>query len=73
MRISRFNLSPRTIASFIGEALNIQHEIIGAIVFLPRKMFYSTDISVTFWILNNNNARPLAAGRREQTAVERPL
>lgn len=25
-----------------------------AIVILPRKLFYSTDISVTLWILNNN-------------------
>jgi len=28
--------------------------VVEAIVILPRNMFYSTDISVTLWILNNN-------------------
>ncbi len=32
----------------------IQNHIVEAIVILPRNMFYSTDISVTLWILNNN-------------------
>jgi type I restriction enzyme M protein len=32
----------------------IQNHIVEAIVILPHKMFYSTDISVTLWILNNN-------------------
>lgn len=32
----------------------IKNKIIEAIVILPRDMFYSTDISVTLWILNNN-------------------
>lgn len=32
----------------------IKNGIVEAIVILPRDMFYTTDISVTLWILNNN-------------------
>lgn len=32
----------------------LENDVIEAIVILPRNMFYSTDISVTLWILNNN-------------------
>jgi type I restriction enzyme M protein len=32
----------------------IEQDKIEAIFILPREMFYSTDISVTLWILNNN-------------------
>ena len=32
----------------------IENDKVEAIIVLPRNMFYSTDISVTFWILNNN-------------------
>lgn len=32
----------------------IQNNLIEAIIILPRDMFYSTDISVTLWILNKN-------------------
>lgn len=32
----------------------IENNIVEAIVILPNKMFYTTDISVTLWILNNN-------------------
>ena len=32
----------------------IENDKIEAIIVLPRNMFYSTDISVTLWILNNN-------------------
>lgn len=36
----------------------IDNDKIEAIIVLPREMFYSTDISVTLWIVNNNkNAR----------------
>lgn len=31
----------------------LQNKLVEAIVILPRNMFYSTDISVTLWILNN--------------------
>ncbi len=32
----------------------VENDKIEAIIVLPREMFYSTDISVTLWILNNN-------------------
>ena len=31
-----------------------EHDAVEAIVILPRNMFYTTDISVTLWILNRN-------------------
>lgn len=39
--------------SEIRKQLLLNHKV-EAIVILPRNMFYSTDISVTLWILNNN-------------------
>lgn len=38
----------------IRKALIEQHDAVEAIVILPRNMFYTTDISVTLWILNRN-------------------
>lgn len=32
----------------------VENDKIEAIIVLPREMFYSTDISVTLWIVNNN-------------------
>ncbi|STD58572.1 N-6 DNA methylase [Empedobacter falsenii] len=32
----------------------IENDLVEAIVILPQNMFYSTDISVTLWILNRN-------------------
>ncbi len=32
----------------------IENDLVEAIVILPRNMFYTTDISVTLWILNRN-------------------
>ena len=32
----------------------IENDLVEAIVMLPRSMFYTTDISVTLWILNKN-------------------
>lgn len=32
----------------------IENKLVESIVILPNKMFYTTDISVTLWILNNN-------------------
>ena len=32
----------------------IENNIVEAILILPRKLFYTTDISVTIWILNKN-------------------
>lgn len=35
----------------------IQNDKVEAIVVLPRELFITTDISVTFWILNQNKRR----------------
>ena len=32
----------------------IENHLVEAIIILPRNLFYTTDISVTLWILNNN-------------------
>ncbi|RAJ16374.1 type I restriction-modification system subunit M [Olleya aquimaris] len=32
----------------------IENKLVEAILVLPQKMFYTTDISVTLWVLNNN-------------------
>jgi len=37
----------------------IENNIIEAILILPRSMFYTTDISVTLWILNKNKRQHL--------------
>lgn len=43
----------------------IKNNLIEAIVVLPREMFYSTDISVTLWILNKNKkARTVEHNRK---------
>ena len=34
----------------------IENNLVEAIVILPRNMFYTTDISVTLWILNRNKS-----------------
>jgi type I restriction enzyme M protein len=36
----------------------IENDKVEAIIVLPREMFYSTDISVTLWILNNSTFPP---------------
>lgn len=38
----------------------IENDLVEAIVILPRSMFYTTDISVTLWILNKNKKERLA-------------
>lgn len=42
----------------------IEHDKVESIVVLPRNMFYSTDISVTLWILNNDKKGGLWHGRK---------
>lgn len=39
----------------------IENDLVEAIVVLPRNMFYSTDISVTLWILNRNKTQRTVA------------
>ena len=42
----------------------IENDKVEAIIVLPRNMFYTTDISVTLWILNNNKKGGLWHGRQ---------
>lgn len=42
----------------------IEKDKVEAIIVLPRQMFYSTDISVTLWILNNNKKGGPRHGRQ---------
>lgn len=42
----------------------IENDKVEAIVVLPREMFYSTDISVTLWILNQNKRGGIWHGRQ---------
>lgn len=42
----------------------IEEDKIEAIMILPREMFYSTDISVTVWIVNNNKKARTLNGRQ---------
>jgi len=41
----------------------IEEDKVEAIIILPREMFYSTDISVTLWIVNNNKKARTLNGR----------
>lgn len=38
----------------------IENDLVDAIIVLPRDMFYTTDISVTLWILNKNKKKRTA-------------
>lgn len=42
----------------------IENDKVEAIIVLPREMFYSTDISVTLWIVNNNKKERSLNGRQ---------
>lgn len=42
----------------------VENDKVEAIIVLPREMFYSTDISVTLWILNNNKKGGPRHGRQ---------
>ena len=45
----------------------IENNLVEAIVILPRNMFYTTDISVTLWILNNNKTeRTVSKGTEDR-------
>ncbi|GHV55219.1 DNA methyltransferase [Synergistales bacterium] len=41
----------------------VENDKVEAIIVLPREMFYSTDISVTLWILSNNKKARTLNGR----------
>lgn len=42
----------------------LERDKVEAIIVLPRDMFYTTDISVTLWILNNNKKATTLNGRQ---------
>lgn len=42
----------------------IENDKIEAIIVLPRNMFYTTDVSVTLWIMNNNKKARELNGRK---------
>jgi len=42
----------------------VENDKIEAIIVLPREMFYSTDISVTLWVINNNKKARVLHGRQ---------
>lgn len=42
----------------------IENDKVEAVIVLPREMFYSTDISVTLWIMNNNKKARELNGRK---------
>jgi type I restriction enzyme M protein len=42
----------------------IENDKVETVIVLPREMFYSTDISVTLWILNNNKKARALNGRQ---------
>ena len=43
----------------------IENNLVEAILILPRSMFYTTDISVTLWILNNNKKERISIQNEE--------
>jgi type I restriction enzyme M protein len=50
----------------------IENDLVEAIVILPRNMFYTTDISVTLWILNKNkNERTVTIGDEKRNYRKR--
>ena len=51
----------------------VEKDKVEAIIILPREMFYSTDISVTLWILNNNKKARLLNGRQLRDRQEEVL
>ena len=42
----------------------IENDKVEAIIVLPRELFYTTDISVTLWILNQNKRGGMHHGRQ---------
>ncbi|MBN2795116.1 MAG: N-6 DNA methylase [Clostridia bacterium] len=51
----------------------IENNKVEAIFVLPREMFYSTDISVTLWIINNNKKARELNGRKLRNREEEVL
>ena len=50
----------------------IENDLVEALILLPRKLFYTTDLSVTLWVLNKNkSARSLKNGDFERRLRDR--
>lgn len=56
--------SPDTDTEYAVRKQLLQNDKIEAIIVLPREMFYSTDISVTLWIVANNKGARELNGRQ---------
>ena len=51
----------------------IENNLVEAIVILPRNLFYTTDISVTLWILNKNTKARIVQHNDEVRQYRKPL
>ncbi|MDR3093686.1 MAG: N-6 DNA methylase [Bacteroidales bacterium] len=51
----------------------IENDKVEAIIVLPRDMFYTTDISVTLWIINNNKKARSLNGRNLRQRINEVL
>lgn len=50
----------------------IENDLVEALILLPRKLFYTTDLSVTLWVINKNKfARSLKNGGFERELRDR--
>lgn len=49
----------------------IENDKVEAIIVLPRELFYTTDISVTLWILNQNKKGGMWHDRKQRNLLER--
>jgi type I restriction enzyme M protein len=59
---------PDSTASQIRRQL-IENDLVEAIIVLPRDMFYSTDISVTMWIVSRNKGKRTVKHPTEQVTL----
>lgn len=51
----------------------LENDKVEAIIVLPRDMFYTTDISVTLWIVNNNKKAKTLNGRNLRNRTDEVL
>ena len=49
----------------------IENDKVESIIVLPRDMFYTTDISVTLWIVNMNRTEAFVVQRENTSLVQR--
>ena len=51
----------------------IENHLIDAIIYLPRNLFYTTDIGVSLWILSKNKAGGIINGKNERNRLDEIL